>query len=392
MSLSKEQCAVLYATIQEAQHILDKSDPLASSLSDTVLQQISGLPANFLDPAGPLPPLEMGTISQYTPPLAQALTSNEIAHGDNKVNLQTTVDAIIDHPLNACVEYPETGHKLGVSVGHRMLIDKTTGKAAICKNTKYGCKGIKRCEYAPKQSIVLGRKPATQTAAKEVSGDGRPGFQKHSVTTSQASITNNKTLPRGDDPCVQISMVAHSFNASIGQIPAKALLDADHKVISRFENEAKVAGYGPLIPCTYMASALAQKALCPYWHRFSSSQLRCGIIECCNDKGKKALPHTHIDPFPVKTPPSILTIFSSLLLNMGWRLADATPRNIMLDSGFMNGLKQHLGWTNACLKPVLSDLHPSLGNSDHVQCYINDLRTKQYPRGTGFEGATRGNK
>ncbi|KJA22509.1 hypothetical protein HYPSUDRAFT_215715 [Hypholoma sublateritium FD-334 SS-4] len=71
---------------------------------------------------------------------------------------------------------------------------------------------------------------------------------------------------------------------------------------------------------------------------------------------------------------------------MDWKLADATPRKIMIDSGFMNGLRDHLKW-KLTIEPSLSDLHPSLGNSDHTRRIINELRLKLFPKGTGFEGA-----
>ena len=86
------------------------------------------------------------------------------------------------------------------------------------------------------------------------------------------------------------------------------------------------------------------------------------------------------------TPPAIVAVFKDLLLNMEWRLADATPRRIVLDSGFMRGLKQALGWFSTQSSPVLSDLHPSLANLDHVCRLINTLRLEIYPNGTGFKG------
>lgn len=70
---------------------------------------------------------------------------------------------------------------------------------------------------------------------------------------------------------------------------------------------------------------------------------------------------------------------------MGWHLADATPRRMVLDSGFMYGLCRALGWT-AERTPTLSDLHPSLANLDHVRRLINMLRLEKYPHGTGFDG------
>ena len=98
-------------------------------------------------------------------------------------------------------------------------------------------------------------------------------------------------------------------------------------------------------------------------------------------------PHAHLAPAPLTTPPAIVTVFKELLLNMNWRLADATPRRIMLDSGFMQGLQHAIGWSNSAQSsPTLSDLHPSFANLDHVRRLIDTLRSEKYPNGTGFEG------
>ncbi len=96
-------------------------------------------------------------------------------------------------------------------------------------------------------------------------------------------------------------------------------------------------------------------------------------------------PHSHPPPLLIKTPPSLLAIVRSLLLGLDWKLADATPRRIALDSAFIFGLRKHLGWSGL-RDPVLSDLHPSLGNLDHVRRYINMLRNEIFPAGTGMEG------
>lgn len=90
---------------------------------------------------------------------------------------------------------------------------------------------------------------------------------------------------------------------------------------------------------------------------------------------------------PVKTPPPILHCFESLLLNLEWKLVDATPRRIMLDFGFMNGLRRVLGWSLSWdHDPTLQDLHPSLGNLDLVWQRINVLHNTRFPDGTGFDG------
>jgi hypothetical protein len=96
-------------------------------------------------------------------------------------------------------------------------------------------------------------------------------------------------------------------------------------------------------------------------------------------------PHSHPDPTPTQTPVSILDTFKTMLRMLGWQLADVTPRRLALNTAFMVALRKELAWTVAP-DPVLSDLHPSLGNSDHVCRIIHDLRLELYPDGTGFKG------
>ena len=96
-------------------------------------------------------------------------------------------------------------------------------------------------------------------------------------------------------------------------------------------------------------------------------------------------PHSHANPSRVKTPPAHLSILRTLLLRMTWKLADTTPRRILLDNEFMAGLRGQLGWSDA-KNPILADLHPSLANIDHVQRLISELRDLSFPAGTGFAG------
>ncbi|KIJ11659.1 hypothetical protein PAXINDRAFT_15478 [Paxillus involutus ATCC 200175] len=53
-----------------------------------------------------------------------------------------------------------------------------------------------------------------------------------------------------------------------------ALLENDWPVINERENTAKTAGYGPRVPCTFIASPSSQSQLCPHWHRQADSKLR----------------------------------------------------------------------------------------------------------------------
>lgn len=141
------------------------------------------------------------------------------------------------------------------------------------------------------------------------------------------------------------------------------------------------------------------------WHRYPSGMLERGELRRnrkCNvtfeiytpnvisDAQSQVLivcrnAHTHPLPAPTKTPPIYKSILHKLLLDLKWKLADATPRRALLDTGFMASLRSQLGWPHD-RNPVLSDLHPSLANDDHVKRIILDLRDTHFPSGTGFEG------
>ncbi|KAL4064574.1 hypothetical protein J3A83DRAFT_4167974 [Scleroderma citrinum] len=97
-------------------------------------------------------------------------------------------------------------------------------------------------------------------------------------------------------------------------------------------------------------------------------------------------PHHHPAPAPLRTPPAIVAVFREILLDMNWQLADAMPHHIMLDSGFMQGLQQAVGWSSMQSSPALSELHPSLANLDHICHLIDTLQVEKYPEGTSFKG------
>ena len=150
---------------------------------------------------------------------------------------------------------------------------------------------------------------------------------------------------------------------------------------------------------------LTIRSLSAEWHRFPSGILERGQLHRdvqCNVIFDIYTPnnisatknqilmvcrnaHNHPPPAPTKTPPLYTEILKSLLLNLGWKLADATPRRCLLDSGFMSNLRSQLGWSYN-KNPVLPNLHPSLSNADHVKRIILDVRDTHFPAGTGFKG------
>ncbi|KIJ53274.1 hypothetical protein M422DRAFT_242411 [Sphaerobolus stellatus SS14] len=185
----------------------------------------------------------------------------------------------------------------------------------------------------------------------------------------------------------------------------EALLLSDAQTIGAHEALALQNGYGPLAPCSFFSAARDQKSFCPNWHRNDQGILTRGTLiphgDCPTrfeiyypyelEHCPKILivsrnPHAHQPPPASKTPAAVNQSFHGLLERMDWRLADATPRKILIDSAFMSGLKLLLRWQES-QPPTLLDLHPLLANFDHTERLINKLRDENFPYGTGFEAA-----
>lgn len=114
----------------------------------------------------------------------------------------------------------------------------------------------------------------------------------------------------------------------------------------------------------------------------------CDIAACPRIVVLCRNPHSHPPPAPVKTPPALKSIFFDLLSLLTWRLADAMPRQIFLDTAFVEGLQQALSWDPVHMgcNATLPDLHPSFANLDHMRWLINSRHTDYYPCGTEYDG------
>ncbi|KAF8590401.1 hypothetical protein K439DRAFT_1510988, partial [Ramaria rubella] len=136
-----------------------------------------------------------------------------------------------------------------------------------------------------------------------------------------------------------------------------ALFENDTCYIQMVELDAKVTGYGPLHSCGYVAARREQKQLCLHWHRYDNGKLERGILEpqkecqawfeiyvpndllsCPQIIIVSQSPHSHMNPWLTKTPLTIIEIFNHFLRGMDWRLTDAIPRQLSLDSAFMAAL------------------------------------------------------
>lgn len=93
--------------------------------------------------------------------------------------------------------------------------------------------------------------------------------------------------------------------------------------------------------------------------------------------------HTHPIPIPSKTPPLIRSEILTLLRSIETDLPDLTPRRFLRHPTLKAYLYQRLPGIH---NPMISDIHPSLANRDHLRVYIDLVREEIYPKGTGWEG------
>ncbi|KAJ8468567.1 hypothetical protein ONZ45_g17202 [Pleurotus djamor] len=457
--------------IRHAQQILSRAG-LSVPLEPLVLPALDSERA-LLSSAAVVPtvptPSDLGAIHlSYNAPKARKFTQEEIDKQLNYVNRQTTLTAIVEHPVGAIVEYPQTGdgpeeiighlfhvepfhphpkgdfqYSLGGSHGGKPnvkcgLLRNEDETPAFCTYLRTECRGIKVCSagtdcfdeqhsYVASRSEVLHGIGSTSgdvnlDAEEEVftktlaffcalhaTGCDFSGADEHDSAEVKPPLPL-RTRKRRQPSCLgTLKLVSDTYGRFGVQCEyfsednkshlcirdlneynidyLNALLNDDVGKISHFETGAKAAGFGPLVACSFRASCVEQKQLCPYWHRHADGSLRRGELRNALGFSLSAVnPHSHAPPLPTKTPESVMGIFHALLLSLDWKLADTTPRKIMLDSGFMQGLRQCLQW-HSLIDPSLSHLHPSLGNLDRVRRCITLLRNDFFPSGTGFAGA-----
>lgn len=93
--------------------------------------------------------------------------------------------------------------------------------------------------------------------------------------------------------------------------------------------------------------------------------------------------HTHPIPIPSKTLPLIKDELFKLMYELDYDLADLAPRRFLRHPSTKSYLTNRLPTVS---NPMLSDLHPSLANRDHLRGYIAKVQSDQFPQGTGWGG------
>ncbi|KIJ37807.1 hypothetical protein M422DRAFT_259670 [Sphaerobolus stellatus SS14] len=314
----------------------------------------------------------------------------------------------------------------------------TSGDAVLCTQIKLSCTGCKKCNF--NTSV-----PSSQQRTVQETPDAwQEVFQKtlalfcaiqESGCPFAAEVSAEDFIPESPRACEKDELQcpgkivfcrdsfhkpflqcehqkkghrAHLYLCNLQEIDSvylEALFCGNMETIHKYEEQAHAGGFGPLVSCDVVCSAREQKTLCLSFHRNKDGKLTRGVIEhitkCparfefyypnnANDCPFIAVicrnPHSHSNPIPSRTPRIVRRLLEGLLSKLGWRLADATPRRLHMESSFLMGLRKLLGWSEL-RDPTLSDLHPSLGNTDHAGRIISEVRNQVYLFGTGFEGA-----
>ncbi|KAK6969659.1 hypothetical protein R3P38DRAFT_3497841 [Favolaschia claudopus] len=186
----------------------------------------------------------------------------------------------------------------------------------------------------------------------------------------------------------------------------EALFSGDENMIADFEEDGlSVSDTGTLAVCSTVAN-FSIKVNCSNEHRDENG--RVALLELqqlkCKSKFRIFEPveeqraecpyilvichgaHTHPIPLPTKTPPRIREEIFDLLSSLDHDLPDLTPRRLLRHPTTHAFLRKRIPDVS---NPTLLDLHPSLGNRDHIRAYILQAQENIFPEGTGWEGLVR---
>lgn len=122
MDLSDTQLAA----VLHAKKILTDAGLLHVEADDTTrnedLQNVSQVISELLEGLPGLPSPAVRSY-RYVPAAASPFSAEEMNQNIHIINRQTRIHALVDHPIEAIVEYPETGALPGQGVAHRFAVD-----------------------------------------------------------------------------------------------------------------------------------------------------------------------------------------------------------------------------------------------------------------------------
>ncbi|KAE9384455.1 hypothetical protein BT96DRAFT_950559 [Gymnopus androsaceus JB14] len=307
-------------------------------------------------------------------------TSSErtVLHNNYKLTRKTTLSVVYRYPVDAILEYPETGVDGGEVVGHLfamkedawfspsrdfaysrgepsgkaketvtvpLLVDSVTGEPVPCITRHATCLGVKVCPYSDLQDA---QNPHSSPTRSQVS-------QRCSASADEAS---SEILPSNMERLALRRGYPDVQNRCEGRLVYSLSFEGTPyiKVLRGFVNRRRRGEYEPLEE---------YRAACPYF--------------LVTSKG----PHSHPIPLPEKTPTTVKVELGKLFKKLGVDLADIMPRKFLRHPIVQLYLSARYPFLR---NPMLSDLHISLSNRSHLKVYLDTAKKTHFPEGTGWKG------
>lgn len=95
----------------------------AISRAHETLRQVGLGPTDLVGGILPFEQDFLGCILDYISPKATLYTPEEVAEKKNQLTRQSKIAGIVDHPMGAIVEFPESGDQMDMAIAHRFQID-----------------------------------------------------------------------------------------------------------------------------------------------------------------------------------------------------------------------------------------------------------------------------
>ncbi|KAK6969673.1 hypothetical protein R3P38DRAFT_3413297 [Favolaschia claudopus] len=401
--------------VHDLQRLLNQHGSLFAphSIGDSLLLAISYFSDSENLPS-PSPEAVASITSSDPTPSSRLPNPPSIRHGV-RLNTRTTLETLYTYDLTAQVEYPATssswfnpartfaysrGEPSG-STGRKtvvfdILVDSNGNKVA-CKESHTTC----TCGGSPHEPTLYSGEELEIRHYPKPLCDGRLLLQYDSVGSAfvRCEHYNRKA---NIDHLVDYEAGRGLYDTQY----LEALFSGDENMIADFEEDGlSVSDTGTLAVCSTVAN-FSIKVNCSNEHRDENG--RVALLELqqlkCKSKFRIFEPveeqraecpyilvichgaHTHPIPLPTKTPPRIREEIFDLLSSLDHDLPDLTPRRLLRHPTTHAFLRKRIPDVS---NPTLLDLHPSLGNRDHIRAYILQAQENIFPEGTGWEGLVR---
>ncbi|TDL13991.1 hypothetical protein BD410DRAFT_684726, partial [Rickenella mellea] len=297
----------------------------------------------------------------------------------------------------------DVGTRKRLSSPARIIFDRTVGLMSALR--KYGC-GAKDIEETRDSDETVVRRDAAETLLEFSRGKKT----LHMLCQGRLIFEYDKKgrplirCKHFDSTGTRDHLIIYAIgNGTYDLEYLEALFNEDEDEIMQLENAAREQGFGPRAICSTIANSSSVRTHCPLDHRMADGSLaQMEMVKLqCNSTFRTYVPlkefrkecpfvlvvcsghHTHPIPLPSNTPAIIRYEVFNLLRSLDMDLPDTTPRRFLRHPIINSYLRRVLPNVP---QPMLSDLHISLANRDHLRAYIKQVKLSCFPRGTGWEG------